>query len=1169
MKDRAKARRDLPETVDLDPEQSGRASAAADTPPSTESRDEAPPPEIGPYKIIGLLGEGGMGAVYLAHQEEPVRRRVALKLLHGSMATKSVLARFDSERQALALMDHPNIARVFDGGTTPGGRPFFVMEHVPGQPITDYCDRNHLGTDERLRLFLKVCAGVQHAHQKGVIHRDLKPTNILVTPGDGDGAPKIIDFGVAKAIEKPLTDMTVDTVLGQLMGTPAYMSPEQTGGGIQGVDTRTDIYTLGVILYELLVGALPIEPEEGVTVNLQDVLRRIREEEPSKPSTRIGQIGAEAARVAERRQTDLRGLGRRLRGDLDWIVLKALEKDPARRYASASEFAADIERHLRHEPVVAGPPGTAYRLRKFLRKHRAAASVASVFGVGLLVAFGVITWLLFQVSAESDASEASREAAVEAQGLAEEQRRIATSRELAAISAAQIPVDPELSLLLAIEAHEISPTAQAEDALREALLGFHLLTRMKGHDRPVTSIGFSPDGRRVISGSQDGTARVWDAATGEEQLVLGGHARWVTTAIFDPAGTRIATADGGGTIRIWNAATGDRERLLDAGGIWTWEVRFDPDGKRIAATSAETGLVRIYDVQTGELLTTFRCPFFAIEMVRWSPDGRRVAAGGRMDVNQSGQEGPRVGVWDAATGELVREFPLEQSWVRDLDFSPDGRRVAVGSSNRPMYSRYRGDQIQGSARVYDVESGRLLLDLVGHDFWVIDVEFSPDGSLICTTGQTDGTRVWNAGTGEPLFHLAGHEKWVYRGSFTPDGEWIVSSSADGTTRIWDSTTGREVASIRGVEAEVFQCRYGESDQVLATGSPDGSVNVWDLREARRTAVMKGGDLALWGARFDPGGERIVTASRDHSVRVLEVATGRQLRELYPQSYWEVTEAILLADGRRLVSGGGTGEVNVWDLEEDRLLVNMEPHRARIRSVDVGPDEARLVAASEDGVVRLSEIATGVSLLTIDAHEGPVYEAVFDATGQRLATAGADGTVRIWDAHDGAEARVLRGHEGAVHGVGFHPDGRRLISAGRDGTARIWSIVEGKSEAVLRGHLDALVTARFSPDGALALTSSVDRTARLWDGKTGAPISIVRGHDAPLTDASFHPAGAHILTAARDGRVRVAPVEVYGPVDEIIAIARGRVTRELTPDERTRFLPAYDPRPESEEADGAR
>jgi eukaryotic-like serine/threonine-protein kinase len=349
----------------------------------------APPAgAIGPYRLLQRLGEGGMGEVWLAEQTQPVHRQVAIKVVKTGMDTAQVVARFEAERQALAMMDHPTIAKVFDGGSTSAGRPYFAMEYVRGEAITTYCDRHRLSTRDRLELFVALCEGVQHAHQKGVIHRDLKPSNVLVTLQGDRPVPRIIDFGVAKAIAQPLTDRSLFTQLGALIGTPEYMSPEQAEMTPLDVDTRSDVYSLGVLLYELLVGTLPFDRETFRQAGLDDMRRTIREQNVPRPSTRLTQIGKLAAGISNDRRTEPHALVRQLRGDLDWIVLRALEKDRTRRYQTANAFAVDVQRHLNHEPVSAGPPSALYRMGKFGRRHRVGVSIAASLIV-MLVGFAV------------------------------------------------------------------------------------------------------------------------------------------------------------------------------------------------------------------------------------------------------------------------------------------------------------------------------------------------------------------------------------------------------------------------------------------------------------------------------------------------------------------------------------------------------------------------------------------------------------------------------------------------------------------------------------------------------------------------------------------------------------------------------------------------------------
>src|SRR6516164_1383762 len=353
---------------------------------------ERPGTVIGPYKLLEQIGDGGFGVVFMAEQTVPMRRKVALKILKPGMDTDQVVARFEAERQALALMDHPNIAHVFDGGETTSGRPYFVMELVRGIPITDFCDQNHLPISERLELFVKVCLAVQHAHQKGIIHRDLKPSNIMVTLHDGRPVAKVINFGIAKALGQQLTDKTLFTNFAQMIGTPVYMSPEQAEMSGLDMDTRSDIYSLGVLLYELLTGMTPCDQERLKTAAFDEIRRMIREEEPATPSRRITTLGAAATVVSANRKSDPRRLSQLVRGDLDWIVMKALEKDRNRRYESSSSFALDIQRYLADEPVAACPPSAWYRFRKMVRRNKGLFATTTVVAATLLVASAIVAW---------------------------------------------------------------------------------------------------------------------------------------------------------------------------------------------------------------------------------------------------------------------------------------------------------------------------------------------------------------------------------------------------------------------------------------------------------------------------------------------------------------------------------------------------------------------------------------------------------------------------------------------------------------------------------------------------------------------------------------------------------------------------------------------------------
>ena len=388
-------------------------SIGLDESPSEQKKDriasldifmEKPGGRLGRYKLLRVLGEGGMGIVYLAQQEQPVKRQVAVKIIKPGMDSAKVIARFEAERQALALLDHPNIAHVYDAGTTEAGRPYFVMEYVKGQSITDHCDRYKLTIEERLKLFQQVCHAVQHAHQKGIIHRDIKPSNILVSIQDEKAVPKIIDFGVAKALSQPLTERTLATEDSQLLGTPEYMSPEQADMATEDIDTRSDIYSLGVLLYVLLTGVLPFDSDTLREGGIENIRQVIRETDPKTPSTRLTKLGDEGKKLADNRQTEIHTLAKHLRKELEWIPLKAMRKERPQRYRSASELADDIENYLNGAPLIAGPPDAVYKLKKFVRRNR--ILVGGIAAVLIVLILGVVGITIFAIKAELNRSEA-------------------------------------------------------------------------------------------------------------------------------------------------------------------------------------------------------------------------------------------------------------------------------------------------------------------------------------------------------------------------------------------------------------------------------------------------------------------------------------------------------------------------------------------------------------------------------------------------------------------------------------------------------------------------------------------------------------------------------------------------------------------------------------------
>ena len=753
---------------------------------------------IGRYELLELIGEGGMGLVYLAEQKEPVKRRVALKIIKPGMDSRQVVARFEAERQALALLDHPNIAHVFDAGCTETGRPYFVMEYVKGMSITRYCDDNKLTIEHRLRLFEQVCEAVHHAHQKGIIHRDLKPSNILVSVHGDRVVPKIIDFGIAKAITPPLTDKTFVTFQGQLLGTPDYMSPEQVDLAAQDIDTRSDIYSLGVVLYELLAGVLPFEEESFARGGLAEIQQTIREMEPASPSIRLTSLGEQAKTIAASRGTQVVPLARRLHRELEWIPLKAMRKDRCRRYKSASDMADDIRNYLDGNPLIAGPETAVYRVQKFVHKH--AGSVATVALVAAAIVLGLIvsTAMYFRAGSMRAQAEQAREQEASARMEADvarekeaaardraEQAEEVTKQKAEELRRSHYVNDIQLADFKYNE-RNISRVRELLNACPNDLRGWEWnrlnyisdqsLMTLRGHRGWVDCAAISPDGKRIASGGQtDHTIKVWDGATGKElSTIPEAHEDIVRCVSFSPDGKRLVSGSNDKTIKVWDVQSGSQVMTLRGHPGAVYDARFSPDGKRILSAGAGYGTMKVWDAETGEAIKTLTGHTNEIWSLAFSPDGKKIVSGSRDKT---------IKVWDVETGAEVMTIRGHQEPVDAIGFSPDGKRIISGSQDKTI-------------KVWDVLSGAELMTLRGHDGAISSIAFSPDNKYICSGSMDETIRVWDAATGENVQTLRGHEGWVLSVAFSPDGKQIVSSgSGDGTIKIWEVTIDRELTKL--------------------------------------------------------------------------------------------------------------------------------------------------------------------------------------------------------------------------------------------------------------------------------------------------------------------------------------------------------------------------------------
>jgi WD40 repeat protein len=938
---------------------------------------------VGNYELLEEIASGGMGVVYKARQRT-ANRVVALKMIRaGQFAGRDEIQRFRLEAEAIGNLDHPNIVPIYEVGEHQG-QPYFSMKLVEGGSLAQ-CLRlsPSIPIGERVELMVKVARAVHHAHQRGILHRDLKPDNILLAPASGDGpggerpppesgagwVPVVTDFGLAKRI----ADVGSLSPSGAIVGTPGYMAPEQASGR-KDLTTAADVYSLGAILYELLTGQPPFQGPTPL-----DTLLQVLEQEPTSP----------------------RSLEPATHRDLETICLKCLQKDPAKRYASAEELAKELERFLRGEPIRGRRAGWRERFGKWVRRQ---PLVAGLLGLVLLVTALGVGGVVWEWRAEA--------------GL---RRELAVHLYYQTIALAE----RELTANNVTRAEELldGPNCPVElrgweyDYLRR--LTHPDAPVLRGHTSALFCLACSPDDRLLATGSGDtesGQVNVWDVAERKMLRALRRHRSWVRGLAFSPDGTLLASAGGDGTVILWDTKTWEPRATLQGHrpDVHLWAVAFSPDGKTLASAGGGkavegNGEIVLWDVDSGRPLHTIFRPGDRIFKVLFHPDGRTLASAG---------EDHTVRIWDAATGVEVRALRGHTAPVLNVAYSPDGRLLASSSG-----AHQTGDP--GEVRLWDAATGKVRSVLRGHTDEVWGLSFTPDGRRLASSGHDQTVKVWDTVSGTEALTLRGHRDNVRAVLFSRDGDRLFSTSEDQTVRIWEraplSGRGNEARAfvLEGHADRVWCVAYTPDGRTLATAGDDRVIRMWDLEGRCLLRTLTGHTGSVRWLAFSPDGARLASAGYDNVVYVWDLKTGES-QALPARDLGWAHGVAFSPDGGQVAATSSYG-VKVWDPATGAVR-SLEPGHTWVVSgvafAPPGPDGgARLASASWDQTVRLWDLRRG-DFTSLEGHTGRVRGIAFNEDGSLLASASNDGTVKLWDPRRGREVRTLTGHTNAVVGVAF-------------------------------------------------------------------------------------------------------------------------------------------------------
>jgi WD40 repeat protein len=1003
-----------------------------------DTRDRTVPrlpsaPKIDGYEILGKLGHGGMGVVYKARQLD-LQRTVALKMvLAGIHAERQSLARFQAEARAVAQLQHPNIVQIYAVGEA-DGLPYLSLEFVEGGTLAQQVSGTVLSPRRAAELIEVLAGAVQYAHARGVVHRDLKPANVLLTL---DGAPKIADFGLAKRLEDHSGGLTPTTAEGLAPGTPRYMSPEQLSpaeGKKRIVGPASDIYALGVILYELLTGR-PLYAGDSPL----DVLVRVLHEDPTPPHI----YRAEVPR------------------DLETICLKCLAKDPRRRYASAKDLAADLQRYLLGQPVLAQPPSLLYRAGKFIRRNK--TLVTAALAVAAALTLGIVAT---SIAALREAHQ---------RGLADDSARKADSaRQEAELEAYQARL---AAALAALGDHNIGEAAAQLNAVPEERRGWEWhyassrlddsIAAFHGLNKPVSYLG----GGRLASLSDQGI-RLQSAYTGKILTTIRLDTPSRVDAFTTAAGSFFVAEYLNGPVLLLSETGKLLSRLDIPAEGYTHTLAFHPGGSRLARSDRRAGAheeLAVFAVATGKKILRLAAPSGELRSLAYSPDGGLLAGGG---------DERTVQIWDAATGALLKTLPGHTGYVYGVMFSPDGRSLLSGSAD-------------GTFRQWDVATGKLVDERYGHEDPVTAVAYSPDGKWIVSGGGDGTIRFWNAAGGAAQAVLHGHTGSISQVMLSRDGRHVTAVSFDGSVRVFEGPGRGNPRILRGHANFVYSVAFSPDGRLIASGGWDHMVRLWDAVTGLPLAVLPGHDNYVASLAFSPDSRRLVSRSADGTMRVWDTEGTSKNQELNPKKPVLVLNHgyIGMADAPHLVSitpdgarigCAGDDRLYFWDLETGHEAGTLPLPSKGTRIAAFRPDGKQIACTGAGSDIHLIDAETGEVQATLPGHDGRVFAVNYSPDGSRLVSGAEDREVRIWDTADGRCLKILRGHTGSVFAAVFHQGGSRIASAGRDRTIRIWDTASGAELARLQGHTDYVFSLDFNRDGASLVSGSGDYTVRLWD-----------------------------------------------------------------------------------------